>query len=632
MHAALRADNINRLPRSLRVAASVLSAVDWEQSFEDLQQLLSLLRNAPASQCRLCLPVLYVALDPAGIPSPETMDTFSLADTIPPSVLLAIVALNGMCFMSELNFEGGLDLWPRVWEWTEFISIYRERLPHRPSEADFCLDLLILVEGFMYDRPTANLMASTPRFRILLVRAWDLALHFDEPSRTSMLSSFSDFLREYMRAEDPLNLAEIVEGAGGDFSRIALLVKRFLKFIVPNAHSPISDTTLRLLSGIMMLLTDINDNLSLGAELLSHGITTTLVTAMRALAPSKNERAGVVLSAVVVNVASKLVTTPSYRWMSEALVAGLLRAMVLCAMRQPQDIHKDTLDGMMDLLPAATVYYPVVSNLEAALADVRTLVATRAFRRSTMAEEWGAFEFLAEERLAVLKRFEAGEYTSFRACDNMECGKIGKKTTFKRCSACRQFYYCSQECQLADWGAGSHRQGCKSSQSLSRGYPDDLSTENISFMRALLHHDYQISKTKIAIRQMRFMLQYPAQPMLTVFNYTTGHLTIQIVDAHMAAEEFKTTPGFQAVHSKDAMAREARSGGRMALHLMVVTGSGDVRARMFPMRAENSALHDGLVRLARNVPSGIDNSNLNPDLLKDIRTVVSETEDVLRIH
>ena len=37
----------------------------------------------------------------------------------------------------------------------------------------------------------------------------------------------------------------------------------------------------------------------------------------------------------------------------------------------------------------------------------------------------------------------------------------------QRCGRCRAVYYCSRECQTADWGGGGHRELCKTAAACS---------------------------------------------------------------------------------------------------------------------------------------------------------------------
>ena len=59
----------------------------------------------------------------------------------------------------------------------------------------------------------------------------------------------------------------------------------------------------------------------------------------------------------------------------------------------------------------------------------------------------------------------------------------------QRCGRCRAVYYCSRECQTADWGGGGHRELCKiaaaaacSNRVLLKGQSDLLAAKTLRLM------------------------------------------------------------------------------------------------------------------------------------------------------
>jgi len=59
------------------------------------------------------------------------------------------------------------------------------------------------------------------------------------------------------------------------------------------------------------------------------------------------------------------------------------------------------------------------------------------------------------------KFLEIGEDPNIRGCT--KCGKKVLKQDTAMCSGCRKAWYCTKECQAADWKAG-HREECKRAQ------------------------------------------------------------------------------------------------------------------------------------------------------------------------
>ncbi|KAJ6601545.1 hypothetical protein B0H10DRAFT_2230575 [Mycena sp. CBHHK59/15] len=152
----------------------------------------------------------------------------------------------------------------------------------------------------------------------------------------------------------------------------------------------------------------------------------------------------------------------------------------------------------------------------------------------------------------------------------------------------------------------------------SASHPDPLSVRAVSFMRALMNYDYGAAKTKMSIRQVRFMLQYPSRDFVTIFDFGTGYLDIRIQP--MGPENYGDL-AFLGIPCEEHVARATRSGGQMELHLMPMMDG----ARTSPFRTNNHSLRDGLRRIAREIPRSSNNSELSPEVLERIRALVQDT-------
>ncbi|KAJ7323516.1 hypothetical protein DFH08DRAFT_887349 [Mycena albidolilacea] len=73
--------------------------------------------------------------------------------------------------------------------------------------------------------------------------------------------------------------------------------------------------------------------------------------------------------------------------------------------------------------------------------------------------------------MKVLDTWELAGRPSFKACDNLKCGKINKKDKFRSCSACHSTSYCSEKCQRVDW-LDAHRDVCNSFRNARLGLSD----------------------------------------------------------------------------------------------------------------------------------------------------------------
>ncbi|KAF7372375.1 hypothetical protein MVEN_00097800 [Mycena venus] len=116
---------------------------------------------------------------------------------------------------------------------------------------------------------------------------------------------------------------------------------------------------------------------------------------------------------------------------------------------------------MTTILPASLVYPAVLAEIEYALLRIADITSRKEFQRSAMFQKWQEFTDLAHTRLGILKTFNSRVRPSLKACDNLQCNKIGGKNTFRRCAQCCSVYYCCKACQAFDWRRGGHRELCE---------------------------------------------------------------------------------------------------------------------------------------------------------------------------
>ncbi len=93
----------------------------------------------------------------------------------------------------------------------------------------------------------------------------------------------------------------------------------------------------------------------------------------------------------------------------------------------------------------------------------------------------GPIKYNEKEQVPVLPGFRPGKY--LRKCGNSFCSNLEdyKAKGFLSCSACSRRYYCSKECQIADWSL--HKFECKNSGKGKVPDPrldDDPTTEGLS--------------------------------------------------------------------------------------------------------------------------------------------------------
>ncbi|KAJ7438366.1 hypothetical protein B0H11DRAFT_2254649 [Mycena galericulata] len=564
------------------------------------------------------LPVFFVNLDPDGIPSsaelevfrPHTMDTVSRA----------VVSLDAISrIYPPIDF--GLTLWPRAWPWLDFIHTHWTNLPGVPliPESTFYANF-IKFSGNFHDHPdTYSIMSATSGFRVMVSKAWTFLPAIAEPRRELLLSDLSGFIADSSPG-NPANRAELLEGAGGTLDDLASLVVEYLYAVAKQDSPLIPGSTASHISRLLSFLKafdlypdSVEDQewktVPLGPlvheSLLRNKFMEALVAAMVTLAGTPGPETRDALDECFMLLGRILLSAGGHLWLGTALQSGLLRVIVICATaKYGVRIHRHFRFLLCRIIPTAFLYYHNVVQLEIALADIDDLVSADTFRESKIFGDWETFVAVAEERIEVLSDLEGGEYMACKACDNLKCNKIAAKTDFWRCSGCQVFYYCCQDCQVADWKQGGHRTACRQYRSLSLNEPEtNLFTREREFLRALIQRDYQSSITSICADQIAFMAAHPASEddvFITLFDYFANPVKIEIhsaTDSPLAAILLSIGEEWT-----DMVARAKRSDGRLHLHVVRAFQSREIiRYWVVPLRTETANIRDGLRDL---VPRG----------------------------
>ncbi|KAI0042731.1 hypothetical protein FA95DRAFT_535513 [Auriscalpium vulgare] len=142
-------------------------------------------------------------------------------------------------------------------------------------------------------------------------------------------------------------------------------------------------------------------------------------------------------------------------WVVQSVRWGLLAALVNIA----PEIH--VLDGefalaptfalVHDVLPRYLLFRPVIKAVARALAQLKDGPKITLTRFRALGESWPALKTLSKERLLY--------YQSLFVIGCEKCAEQGHRTAFRRCSRCRDVFYCSVACQVADW-TDRHKARC----------------------------------------------------------------------------------------------------------------------------------------------------------------------------
>ncbi|KAJ7148652.1 hypothetical protein C8R43DRAFT_1008250 [Mycena crocata] len=263
-------------------------------------------------------------------------------------------------------------------------------------------------------------------------------------------------------------------------------------------------------------------------------------------------------------------------------------------------MSKMLLELLTEVLPRSTVHYAVVAQLKTTLPEAVKLTSTWKFRKSQQfASHWETFAKLASQRIQVYDLWVGGG-PSLKACDNLTCGKIEGRNTFNCCALCRSSNYCSKDCQSADWNV-EHKDVCQDLQSARLVARDTLTARGRSFLRHLLTWDYLIHQAGICFEHITHKHRRPDENFFIVFAY---------VNADGVGMEFSSTSDAKFQEEKwipalrREVARAARSGGRMEVHLAYIFEGDDCYPLIFPMRTPTSALHEAVQNALHQVPEG----------------------------
>ncbi|KAJ7132699.1 hypothetical protein C8R46DRAFT_655664 [Mycena filopes] len=579
MHASLTLDNLSGVPSSYQTIATRAA----HGSLDDLRRLLDEVKLS--RDLVVYLPVLYANLTPAPrIPSRGR----ELLSNTNSRAILAISAVQDIKYLiPKPAFE---HLWPLVWKWSSFLHAHQDAIPDAPSLALVDTNLLCIMSAFYND--FAALISRTSGVRDLLVRSWTLFIEAPEAAPGSYMATLYHFLQR-IKIADPPNLDEFIAAAGGSIEDVAILLKLSLDYGVQRGQDGL------WIGVVLAILTDVDstaDSRTMTA-LVDSGIIVSLINVLSMLRTSANlmilrrdEFAGLVLAAL--QLLQRLLTHSSTeRTLRPAVGAGLLQAIVFCARRNIGGQFTNEL--LRNVLPLCTLYHSVHPGLADVMRELGDACEV-AFNTTASLDLWTYFRDLNRERLRLFVGLRRRRKTSHRACGDMECGQIHFKTRFRRCSGCHAVYYCSADCQRADWHRGGHRNQCAPTRASVIENREHLTPRNESFLRAIVQEDYKHYQRSVLAAQLAATRLHPSTPLVTIFSYANG-------DPHFSAQPPRALmETFPHLNWNDALARAGRSGGRMEVHLVVIPlGEGEPpMAWLFALRSNISSLHEELRRVA----------------------------------
>ncbi|KAK7045293.1 hypothetical protein R3P38DRAFT_2609718 [Favolaschia claudopus] len=660
MHPALHLDNLKRLPPAVRSAATAAISADTNRyrAVENIRLVRDYAATRkPEHERALVVPALYRILDPLKIPNLDSLPTNLFSDTPPSeselSITKATLALEAL-YQLQLPDSLGVDLWPRILAWVQFLHLYNPgNLRAADREPGLFTHSILFASRFLDHTPTFRLMVCTPWFWFMLGRAWMYATKLPDPEKR--VYAFNTIFRftTLENVTETSNMDELLNGVGGTLSNLACLVVEYLDALILDHDK--SDSVLpevlyvTFVAGIVGFLNLIDPTLRdttvvrtspgrLGEELLAQPVLGVLLRLLSSVTKTDVPGTLPALQHLFVLLLVFLPSKPGWTQLPAAVKSGFVPVLLLCARSTFAPHLADHLRLCFQMiLPPALISHALLSALDAGWRDIETSAKEiTGFQIPDFQRMWTEFSSLVNERLQVLHAFDTS-YTAMRACDNLECSTLDGKKNFRRCSGCRSFYYCSSDCQRADWTRGGHRNTCCSYGTLLIGERnnDDSSSRQRSFLRALIHHDYQKQRFTLHSRQAIFLSEFPHGTFLTLYNYMEGAVRIDIKEA---PQSFEPLAGPEW---KDILSRAAASGGRMGIDVAIFTANGPTQSRypVIPLRSNSGVITDKLASLASTLtPSTykVDEQARQSQAMYLVKTIlrIHETNDlhVAEIH
>ncbi|KAF8207739.1 hypothetical protein K438DRAFT_1962003 [Mycena galopus ATCC 62051] len=233
------------------------------------------------------------------------------------------------------------------------------------------------------------------------------------------------------------------------------------------------------------------------------------------------------------------------------------------------------------VLPQCLMHYQGVECIAQGVKDTEGLVDPETLWSSSRFTAWNHFTTLASERLEIYHRAQHPE--RLKACHNVDCGRIGYRAEFKRCSGCLNLHYCTIECQKVDWIDGNHRTYCRPGPSIRLSECQEFPGQQRHFLLKLLQHDLLeggMYRTA-ANEESTFIAHSPGVPFFMLFDYTVGwcvDIRVEAADAGVS----KYFCGEDLVQWSDHVARAVQSNGRMKLNVMAVPAGTKTRYFAIP--------------------------------------------------
>ncbi|KAJ7613107.1 hypothetical protein FB45DRAFT_938963 [Roridomyces roridus] len=412
IHPALLPRNVSLLRHSLQpLARTVMATRSWASI--EASQLENLRATLDKKEALGILPALYATLDPLSIPSADILD--ALPTTNPPSQLpaaeSAVITLSFLFSMiSNPHFPAAAtpDIWPRLCKWVEFLHLYKECFTsttaiYEDAGATLYNPAFNIFSAFLDHLPTRQAMSMTDGVRRVLAAGWKAQLQAGTSGTRHDLCERLFAMGECLRVLSQLRavasttdgaaeFSEILEGCGGSREALLSVLTRTISLITASSKSLGAST----FTALGLFLGQIGHfSITTFQYLLRNGIVSAWMTTLDIEIP------GLPLESKLKPLVTLLSIPPGYRWVQEALRAGLLDYLVSTVTKigsEPIDDsgHLPTLLGR--IFSRSLVFYSVIVEMKEAFSRLENQARDENFIRSTLYPMWANLKVLVDER------------------------------------------------------------------------------------------------------------------------------------------------------------------------------------------------------------------------------------------
>ncbi|KAF7320603.1 MYND-type domain-containing protein [Mycena chlorophos] len=644
MHPCLDLALVENLPEpyKTRTQAALAGNGSREQISAGITDCVS---KMPKSRIPFLIPAVFTLLDPVHIDA--SVLELSLSVDLPDAILDRIDGISplfaALAYLVDGHFipvEAFELIWPRVWAWIEFIQKFAARFPPDAEEMLFefyrrgteCVSSLR--KQSTYQEKYERMICHTPGVYRFIGTVWSSILCNGDPvsgrdqiKARSAISVFfaleSEYLADNLDGRRDEKMQELKTGAGGTWEQLAALVVKHLELSIPTPESDVLDVQMGDSTAVIPLLRNAVDHPECRIELARAGVVKALVVACRAYNrsfPTIKQR-----GAPFVHIPEQftkllmghLATLRAQERVVEGLQAGLLRLIVEYGSRfATSDLESTVMRVILgQILMECTVFYSVLVQLRISFPEIAEVAPSHFDAAPEIAQVWKLGKSgLRWSRIAlqVLERYETGELTKLRACDNLKW--VPRHPYLPRIAT-----GVPGSGPVPSPKGGAHKRACPILRSRREGefrhvseQDTEISRDDRAFLRALVNHEYEKYKGPIVLGHVGILSLVPPRRPSVIFDFTRGKCEIEVIPVLDASADEMQDVRFEALRRQQGAAGGVGDLERIEMHVVGIqmgrhkdAGECMVGAPWWipmPLRSSSPEMAHAIRALAATVP------------------------------